>query len=102
MDQSSLEYKVTGRLKFFNEGQGYGFILSDIDQKDLFFHYDDMKKTNLSKQFLKDAKNRFIVRFQFKVMAYYGKYSLSKKAVDIELLKIEPIIGDSSVTLQSQ
>jgi hypothetical protein len=24
-------------------------------------------------------------------MAYYGKYNLSKKAVDIELLKIEPI-----------
>lgn len=27
-------------------------------------------------------------------MAYYGKYSLSKKAVDIELLKIEPIAYD--------
>lgn len=24
-------------------------------------------------------------------MGYYGKYNLSKKAVDIELLKIEPI-----------
>ena len=65
--------------------------MSDIDGKDLFFHFDDMKKTNLSKQFLKDAKNRFIVRFLFKVMAYYGKYNLSKKAVDIELVKIEPI-----------
>lgn len=50
-----------------------------------------MKKTNLSKQFLKDAKNRFIVKFSFKVMGYYGKYDMSKKAVDIELLKIEPI-----------
>jgi len=50
-----------------------------------------MKKTNLSKQFLKDAKTRFTVRFSFKVMAYYGKYNLSKKAVDIELLKIEPL-----------
>jgi cold shock CspA family protein len=86
-----IEYKVTGRLKFFNEGQNYGFIVSDIDGKDLFFHFDDMKKTNLSKQFLKDAKNRFIVRFLFKVMAYYGKYNLSKKAVDIELVKIEPL-----------
>ena len=93
MDMNN-DYKVTGRLKFFNEGQSYGFILSDVDQKDLFFHFDDMKKTNLSKQFLKDAKNRFIVRFQFKVMAYYGKYSLSKKAVDIDLLKIEPMMID--------
>jgi hypothetical protein len=24
-------------------------------------------------------------------MGYYGKYSMSKKAVDIELMKIEPI-----------
>lgn len=82
---------MTGRLKFFNEGQNYGFVLSDIDNKDIFFHFDDMKKTNLSKQFLKDAKNRFIVRLQFKVMAYYGKYNLSRKAVDIDLLKIEPL-----------
>ena len=50
-----------------------------------------MKKTNLSKQFLKDAKNKFIVRFLFKVMGYYGKYNMSKKAVDIDLVKIEPI-----------
>jgi cold shock CspA family protein len=88
---ANIDYRVTGRLKFFNEGQSYGFIVSDIDGKDLFFHFDDMKKTNLSKQFLKDAKNRFIVRFSFKVMGYYGKYSMSKKAVDIDLLKIEPI-----------
>jgi len=60
-----------------------------------FSIFDDMKKTNLLKQFLKDAKNRFIVRFQFKVMGYYGKYNLSKKAVDIELLKIEPIVFSS-------
>jgi hypothetical protein len=62
-----------------------------------------MKKTNLSKQFLKDAKNRFIVRFSFKVMGYYGKYSMSKKAVDIDLLKIEPISfqpGTNSATLE--
>jgi hypothetical protein len=48
-NMQNLEYRVTGRLKFFNEGQSYGFILSDIDGKDLFFHFDDMKKTNLSK-----------------------------------------------------
>ncbi len=101
-EDQNLEYKVTGRLKFFNEGQAYGFIVSDIDGKDLFFHFDDMKKTNLSKQFLKDAKNRFIVRFQFKVMAYYGKYNLSKKAVDIDLVKIEPLPIDDMLNLQQQ
>jgi cold shock CspA family protein len=91
-DQDFIEYKVTGRLKFFNEAQSYGFILSDIDAKDIFFHFDDMKKTALSKQFLKDAKNKYIVHFQFKVMGYFGKYTNSRKAVDIELLKIEPVL----------
>lgn len=61
-----------------------------------------MKKTNLSKQFLKDAKNRFIVRFHFKVMAYYGKYNLSKKAVDIDLVKIEPLPIDEAMRLQAE
>lgn len=91
-DQEQIEYKVTGRLKFFNEAQSYGFILSDIDAKDIFFHFDDMKKTSLSRQFLKEAKNKYIVRFQFKVMGYFGKYTNSRKAVDIELLKIEPVL----------
>ena len=50
-----------------------------------------MKKTQLSKQFLKEAKNKYIVRFSFKVMGYYGKYNNSKKAVDIDLVNIEPI-----------
>ncbi len=29
-------------------------------------------------------------------MGYYGKYNLSKKAVDIDLLKIEPIAFDAT------
>lgn len=36
-------------------------------------------------------------------MGYYGKYSMSKKAVDIELMKIEPITyqsGSSLLTLE--
>ena len=32
-------------------------------------------------------------------MGYYGKYSNSKKAVDIELLKIEPISYQAGTSL---
>jgi hypothetical protein len=59
--------------------------------QDLFFHYDDMKKTGLSRQFLKEARDKFIVRFRFRVMPYHGKYKQSKKVVDIELINIEPL-----------
>jgi cold shock CspA family protein len=41
--------KVTGTLKFFYEGDHYGFLVGDSDNKDVFFHFDDMKDTNLSK-----------------------------------------------------
>lgn len=37
-----------------------------------------------------------------KVMNYYGKYSMSKKAVDIELIKIEPILYSAANPLDSQ
>jgi hypothetical protein len=32
-------------------------------------------------------------------MAYYGKYNLSKKAVDIDLLKIEPMPFDPNAPI---
>ena len=92
-EANSLEVKVAGRLKFFNEPKSYGFFVSDLDGGDVFFHYDDIKNTNLSKEFLRDAKNKFNVRFSFKIMAYYGKYNYSRKAVDIELLSIDPILS---------
>lgn len=89
-------------MKFFLEAKNYGFIVADPSPyceggTDLFFHYDDMKKTNLSKQFLKDVRDRFNVRLKFRVMAYVGKYNHSQKAVDIELVKIEPLAPDTVV-----
>ena len=84
-------YRASGYLKFFNDEQEYGFIVSDTDKSDVFFHYDDIRRTNLSKEFLRDSKTTFLVQFTFKVLAYFGKYNFSKKAVDVELVKIEPI-----------
>lgn len=87
---------MEGRVKFFLEQKNYGFILSDPTPEsesglELFFHFDDMKKTNLSRNFLKDVRDKFLVRLRFRVMAYVGKYNHSLKAVDIELISIEPL-----------
>lgn len=80
--------KSTGILKFFNEGKGFGFFVNDQDGKDVFFHYEDLKDLKLTKDFLREAKNKYIVKFAFSVQVYLGKYKYSTKAVDIELLGI--------------
>uniref|UniRef100_A0A7S3KX84 CSD domain-containing protein n=1 Tax=Euplotes crassus TaxID=5936 RepID=A0A7S3KX84_EUPCR len=88
MKDLSGKGKTTGILKFFNEGKGFGFFVSDADGKDVFFHYEDVKDLKITKDFLREAKNKFIVKFAFTVQVYYGKYNYSTKAVDIELLGI--------------
>lgn len=88
MKDLSGKGKTTGILKFFNEGKGFGFFVSDTDGKDVFFHYEDVKDLKITKDFLREAKNRYIVKFAFTVQIYYGKYNYSTKAIDIELLGI--------------
>ena len=48
IEESKKQY--TGRLKFFDEGKNYGFIVMDVDGKDLFVHYDDLKKAGVNKE----------------------------------------------------
>ena len=49
-----LDYKkniqlYSGELKFFLDSQNYGFIVCDFTKKDVFFHFDDLKYTGLSR-----------------------------------------------------
>jgi len=90
--QVQKEYEgciLTGKIKFFDEIQNYGFFVLDCDGTDLFVHYDDLLKSNITKDYIRLAKS-YETRFMFRCISYYGKYSLSYKAVDIQ------IINDSS------
>jgi cold shock CspA family protein len=82
--------KVTGTLKFFYEGDHYGFLVGDSDNKDVFFHFDDMKDTNLSKDQLFQIRETYTVRFAYNKLAYFGRYGLSMKAINIELVEMIP------------
>ena len=42
--------KVTGTLKYFYENENYGFLVGDNDGKDVFFHFEDLKHINLTKE----------------------------------------------------
>jgi len=77
---------LTGRLKFFEESQNYGFFILDSDNSDLFVHYDELLRAGLTKDLIRLAKVNG-TRFSFRSMKYYGKYDLSQKAVDVHILQ---------------
>ena len=84
LDESKERY--FGRLKFFDENKKYGFIVMDDDGSDIFVHYDDLCKANITKDLLRTARMGNLIRLTFSCMAYIGKYNRSRKAIDIQLL----------------
>ena len=64
--------------------------MNDASGKDIFFHFDDIRGTGLSRHNLSQAGNNnyfqnFKLKFAFNVLIYAGKYGPSYKAVDITL-----------------
>jgi len=84
LDESKERY--LGRLKFFDENKKYGFIVMEDDGSDIFVHYDDLCKANITKDLLRTARMGNLIRLTFSCMAYIGKYNRSRKAIDIQLL----------------
>lgn len=50
-----------GKVKFFNEKRGYGFIIDDETKKEYFFHYSVIDTKFDFKKIFKDWIVRFIV-----------------------------------------
>ena len=79
---------LTGRIKFFDYTQNYGFFIIDKDGSDLFVHYDNFLQAGINREYIQFAKT-MNVRFSFKKISYYGKYNLSFKAVNIQIIQNE-------------
>eukprot|EP01016_Furgasonia_blochmanni_P055620 TRINITY_DN9341_c0_g1_i14.p1 TRINITY_DN9341_c0_g1~~TRINITY_DN9341_c0_g1_i14.p1 ORF type:complete len:480 (-),score=71.52 TRINITY_DN9341_c0_g1_i14:340-1695(-) len=93
IDESKSRY--TGRLKFFDENKNYGFIIMDEDGSDIFVHYDDLCKANISKEMLKAARQGLVIKLSFSCMSYIGKYDKSRKAVEIQLLQQYELVRET-------
>ena len=42
LESAPGSYRTYGRLKFFSVDKNYGFLISDMDNSDVFFHFDDL------------------------------------------------------------
>ena len=78
--------RYTGKLKFFDEARNFGFIVMDEDGSDIFVHYDDLLRANLTKEVLRNTKKGAQMKLSFGCFSYVGKHKDSKKAVDIQLI----------------
>lgn len=50
----------TGKVKFFNAEKGYGFIINEENDKEVFFHVTKISRSNTG-EFLKDTKVEFSI-----------------------------------------
>lgn len=58
----------------------------DQDNSEIFVHFDDLSKAGITKEYLRNTKHGYILRFEFGCMFYLGKYKNSRKAVDLVML----------------
>lgn len=76
-----------GTVKFFDDVKGYGFLIMDIDNTEIFVHFDDFDKNQgIQKEFIMTYKLGNIIRVSFNCMKYIGKYNMSRKAVDVQVI----------------
>lgn len=78
-----------GRLKFFDEKHGFGFMLlteNNITQ-DLFVYKNEFERAKVPIDQLRQVKNGLILNFTFQIARYTTKGQLCKKAINIRLIK---------------
>ena len=81
----TLEF-TKGRVKYFDSIKEFGFIIPDHETKEIFFHFHDVSDDRLNKEILSLSKVGIVIRVVFRIMDYVGKYSQSKKALQVKIL----------------
>lgn len=51
---------------------------------------DDMKNTKLTKDQFVNARDNYTMRFAYNKLAYFGRYGLSMKAINVDFVEIVP------------
>lgn len=51
-----MSVKETGHVKWFNDDKGYGFIVRDNGQDDVFVHYRSIQAENTGRKTLREGE----------------------------------------------
>eukprot|EP00347_Sterkiella_histriomuscorum_P018855 403343913 len=70
-----LQQRVNGKIKFYNEAQAYGFIILP-DGQEIFAHFDDLQKGNITKELLFRAKYDYTIHVSFANQESCGHHTL--------------------------
>lgn len=80
-----------GKLKFYNEQKGFGFIVSS-DGKDIFVHKDDLLRANINTCQLEYMKGFYDIILRYRYIEYKGKVKNNNKAIDIHIVEVNSLV----------
>ena len=86
----SSEFSI-GRLKFYNEQKGFGFIVSS-DSKDVFVHKDDLLRANINTCQLEYTRGFYDIVLKYRYIEYKGKMKNNNKAIDIHVVEVNSLV----------
>lgn len=79
-----------GELKFFDEKNNFGFILTNVNGKfeDVFVYRSEFDQAGIEMSTVRLAKHGTLLTFEFNLAFYFGKYQRSKKALNLRLVEV--------------
>jgi hypothetical protein len=80
-----------GEMKFFDEKNNFGFILTNINGKmeDVFVYRSEFDQAGIDMSTVRLSKHGTLLTFEFNLAFYFGKYQRSKKALNLRLVEVK-------------
>lgn len=83
---------VIGMLKFYSEVKEYGFITTS-DKSEIFVHKADLVKQNIETRSFAYCRKFYDISIKFDIEEYQGKTDKHRKAINMVILNMTPIIS---------
>jgi len=81
------ECRYFGRFKFFNKKRGFGFFIVEELTEEIFCHKDDLIRSGIYLLIAEESVGKGLI-YEFGCLSYFGKYKMSRKAIDIKIAQM--------------